>query len=109
MGMIPQAVLDPAAGREEPVELLEEDIAELEAASTIRFDRLVTIVEHHFARTKAGGKGSHIIFKTPWPGDPRINLQRDSGGQAKKYQIRQVLAALRKLQSLRKQPSGGVK
>jgi hypothetical protein len=92
-----------------PVGVLEDDITELEAASTIRFDRLVTIVEHHFVRTKAGGKGSHVIFKTPWPGDPRINLQRDSGGQAKKYQIRQVLAALRKLQAMRLSPIGGLK
>ena len=86
---------------------LEDDIAELEGTGTVRFDRLVTIVEHHFVRTKAGGKGSHLIFKTPWPGDPRINLQRDSGGQAKRYQVRQVLAALRRLQGLKAGSAGG--
>ncbi len=40
--------------------------------------------------------GSHHIFKTPWPGDPRINLQAD-GNLAKPYQVRQVLSALKKM------------
>ena len=43
--------------------------------------------------------GSHTVFKTPWQGDPRINLQDDSG-KAKPYQVRQVLAALDKLKAL---------
>ena len=40
--------------------------------------------------------GSHHIFKTPWPGDPRINIQKD-GSKAKGYQVKQVHEALRKL------------
>ena len=43
--------------------------------------------------------GSHTVFKTPWQGDPRINLQ-DDGGKAKPYQVKQVLAALDKLNVL---------
>jgi hypothetical protein len=39
--------------------------------------------------------GSHAVFKTPWPGDPRVNIQ-NSNGQAKAYQVRQVLAAIEK-------------
>jgi hypothetical protein len=39
---------------------------------------------------------SHAIFKTPWPGDPRVNIQNDKG-KAKAYQVRQVLAAIDKL------------
>jgi hypothetical protein len=37
-----------------------------------------------------------MIFKTPWIGDPRINIQND-GGKAKAYQVDQVLLALDKL------------
>lgn len=33
------------------------------------------------------------MFKTPWRGDPRVNIQNDHG-KAKAYQIRQVLAAI---------------
>jgi hypothetical protein len=33
----------------------------------------------------------------PWPGDPRVNIQDDSG-KAKAYQVRQVLAAIKKLE-----------
>lgn len=78
---------------------IEADIAELESGG-VRFERLVAICSHYF--DSRAGKGSHLIFKTPWPGDPRINLQRGkSSGEAKQHQVRQVLAALRKLQSLR--------
>lgn len=40
--------------------------------------------------------GSHIIFKTPWLGDPRINIQ-NANGKAKSYQVKQVLLAIAKL------------
>ena len=39
----------------------------------------------------------HCVFKTPWPGDPRVNVQ-NKNGYAKPYQVRQVLAAIAKLQ-----------
>jgi len=39
---------------------------------------------------------SHAVFKTPWPGDPRLNIQ-NAKGQAKPYQVRQVLLALDRL------------
>ena len=41
--------------------------------------------------------GSHAVFKTPWAGDPRVNIQNDKG-HAKVYQVRQVLSAIDKLQ-----------
>lgn len=41
---------------------------------------------------------SHAVFKTPWVGDPRVNIQRGSDGKAKPYQVRQVLAAINKLE-----------
>ncbi|HEX7386944.1 MAG TPA: hypothetical protein VF285_06670 [Castellaniella sp.] len=43
--------------------------------------------------------GSRVVFKTPWAGDPRINLQ-NKAARAKPYQVRQILAALEKLQTL---------
>ncbi len=43
---------------------------------------------------------SHAIFKTPWPGDPRVNIQ-NAKGKAKPYQVRQVLQAIDKLEGKR--------
>ena len=63
-----------------------------------RFRRLVTICESFFGSYRTSG--SHCIFKTPWPGDPRINIQKD-GKLAKPYQVRQVMAALRKLKEIK--------
>lgn len=34
-------------------------------------------------------EGSHYIFKTPWKGQPWVNIQRD-GKIAKIYQVRQM-------------------
>jgi hypothetical protein len=39
---------------------------------------------------------SHRIYKTPWQGDPRVNIQNDKG-MAKAYQVRQVLKAMDRL------------
>ena len=38
------------------------------------------------------------MFKVPWPGDPRVNLQKSKNGEAKPYQVRQVLDAIDKVQ-----------
>ena len=65
-----------------------------------RFSHLVRICREHFGEPRI--KGSHHIFKTPWPGDPRLNLQEDKG-KAKPYQVDQVIDALTKLQDLRKE------
>ncbi len=71
-------------------------IEELSTSKNIRFNRLVTVCENYFG--KARMSGSHHIFKTPWSGDPRINLQKVKGGIAKNYQIRQVIQALKRLE-----------
>lgn len=79
--------------------LLEEAIQELSRnEKQIRFSRLVAICEDFFGEYRISG--SHHIFKTPWQGDPRINLQKVKGNNAKPYQVRQVLRALRKLKGL---------
>jgi hypothetical protein len=51
-----------------------------------------------FRRT-ANYWGSHAVFKMPWPGDPRVNIQNDNG-KAKPYQVRQVLKAIDKKEEL---------
>ena len=74
---------------------IEEALEELEGhEENIRFQRLVVICTEFFGQPRISG--SHYIFGTPWPGDPRVNLQ-NQGGKAKPYQVRQVIKALKKL------------
>jgi hypothetical protein len=61
----------------------------------VRFADLLKVCEEFFGKPRQTG-GSHVVFKTPWPGDPRVNLQNDKG-KAKAYQVRQVLLAVDKL------------
>lgn len=60
----------------------------------VRYEDLHTVCARYFGMPRARG-GSHAVFKTPWPGDPRVNIQNDKG-KAKPYQVRQVLAAIDK-------------
>jgi hypothetical protein len=43
-------------------------------------------------------RGSHYIFKTPWKGDPRINLQKVDK-MAKFYQVKDVKKAIEKMEA----------
>src|SRR5688572_26901137 len=53
-----------------------ETIAELERVKgSTRFSRLIKICEEWFGAARVNG--SHHIFRMPWPGDPRSNLQSD--------------------------------
>ena len=63
--------------------------------SSIAFNDLLKLCRQHFGEPRI--VGSHHIFKTPWPGDPRVNLQRD-GKMAKPYQVIQVRKAIEKLE-----------
>lgn len=65
--------------------------------ANVQFSDLKKICEEYFGKPRQGGT-SHAIFKTPWPGDPRVNIQ-DAKGKAKPYQVRQVLRAIDKLES----------
>jgi hypothetical protein len=67
--------------------------------NNVRFSDLKNVCEEHFGKPRQTGT-SHTIFKTPWVGDPRINIQDDKG-KAKAYQVRQVLLAIDKLEGLR--------
>ena len=62
----------------------------------IRFSDLCKICDFYFGEARQK-KSSHRIYKTPWVGDPRINIQ-SSKGKAKAYQVKQVLLALEKLE-----------
>ena len=64
--------------------------------ANISFDDLCKLLE--LLGFEARINGSHHIFKTPWQGDPRINLQR-VGKMAKPYQVSQVVRCLRKLKT----------
>ena len=67
--------------------------------ANVRFGDLRNLCEEYFGKPRQLGT-SHAIFKTPWPGDPRINIQ-DQKGKAKAYQVRQVLLAIDKLEGMR--------
>lgn len=63
--------------------------------ANVRFNDLYRLCEMHFGGARQSGS-SHAIFKTPWQGDPRVNIQNERG-KAKAYQVRQVLQAIDKL------------
>ncbi|RDH41420.1 toxin HicA [Zooshikella ganghwensis] len=65
--------------------------------TNVRFSDLVKVCSHYFGEPRQQGT-SHKVYKTPWPGDPRVNIQEGKGGKAKPYQVRQVLAAIEKLE-----------
>lgn len=78
---------------------VDEALAELDGnEQNTRFSRLLNICTEFFGNPRVSG--SHHIFKTPWMGDPRINLQIVKGF-AKPYQVRQVLQSLKRLKLLR--------
>jgi hypothetical protein len=61
----------------------------------IRFSDLFKVCVTFFGEPRQSGS-SHDVFKTPWAGDPRVNIQNDKG-KAKPYQVRQVLLAVEKM------------
>ena len=63
----------------------------------IRFNELSKVCDHCFGKPRKSGT-SHRVYKTPWAGDPRVNIQT-SRGKAKAYQVRQVLLAIDRLES----------
>ena len=68
--------------------------------TNVRFSDLMRVCKQYFGEPRQRGT-SHAVFKTPWPGDPRVNIQDDKG-KAKAYQVRQVLAAIAKLKGATK-------
>ena len=64
----------------------------------VRFADLCKVCDKYFGKPRQSGS-SHRIYRTPWKGDPRINIQ-NSKGKAKAYQVKQILKALDKLEVL---------
>jgi hypothetical protein len=62
----------------------------------VRFGDLCKVCAHFFGEPRQSGS-SHRIYKTPWEGDPRINIQ-NCKGKAKAYQVKQVLLAIERLE-----------
>lgn len=73
---------------------LQEAFRQLESEKNVKFKTLLKICTYFFKGPRI--EGSHYIFKTPWQGQPWVNIQRDKK-MAKIYQVRQVKEALKKL------------
>ncbi len=63
----------------------------------IKFQDLCKVCDHYFGEPRQKGS-SHRIYRTPWQGDPRVNIQNHQG-MAKAYQVRQVLKAIDRLEA----------
>lgn len=64
--------------------------------SSVRFSQLSRVCDYYFGTARHKGT-SHQIYKTPWSGDPRVNIQ-NSKGKAKEYQVKQVLLAIERME-----------
>ena len=62
----------------------------------VDFDDACRVAAHFFGPSRQSGT-SHRVWAMPWPGDPRVNLQRGKNNKAKAYQVRQLLAAIERL------------
>jgi hypothetical protein len=74
------------------------DIAKLmkENPKWVSFKDLGKVCDNYFVKPRQSGS-SHRVYKTPWQGDPRVNIQ-DARSKAKPYQVRQVLLAIERLE-----------
>jgi hypothetical protein len=67
------------------------------APANVRYADLCKVCDLYFGMARQESS-SHRVYKTPWPGDPRVNIQSEKG-KAKAYQVRQVLKAIEKMES----------
>jgi hypothetical protein len=59
----------------------------------VRYADACTVANAFFGKPRQQGT-SHRVWKMPWAGDPRVNMQGDKGGRAKTYQVQQLLSAI---------------
>jgi hypothetical protein len=72
---------------------IDELIAEMKANPVnVRFADACKVADHFFGEPTQKGT-SHRVWKMPWVGNPRVNMQ-DEKGKAKVYQVRQLLEAV---------------
>jgi hypothetical protein len=77
---------------------VEDIIAEMKRnPKGIRYQDLCKVCDSLFGEARQKSS-SHRIYKTPWQGDPRVNIQNDKG-MAKAYQVKQVLKAIERLEA----------
>lgn len=62
----------------------------------MRFSEVCRVCDYYFGKPRQKGT-SHRVYKMPWQGDPRINIQ-NTKGKAKSYQVKQVLRAIERLE-----------
>ena len=62
----------------------------------VRFSDLCKVCDEYFGIHRQSGT-SHRVYKMPWAGDPRVNIQNDKG-RAKTYQVKQVLRAIARME-----------
>lgn len=67
----------------------------------VRFADLAKLCDEYFGEPRQAGT-SHRVYRMPWPGDPRVNIQNRKG-MAKPYQVRQVLKAIEKMEDERRE------
>jgi hypothetical protein len=58
-----------------------------ENPNNVNFSDICKVFDHYFGEARKKGVTSHRVYKTPWAGDPRVNIQ-DGRGKAKFYQVR---------------------
>ncbi|WEV75129.1 hypothetical protein [Bifidobacterium sp. ESL0800] len=61
----------------------------------VRYEDLQKVCEAYFGRP-CQRSTIHCLYKTTWPGNPRVNIQNEHG-KAKAYQVRQILKAIDKM------------
>ena len=66
-----------------------------ESPSNVRFADLCKICDYYFGEARQKSS-SHCIYKTPWQGNPSVNIQ-EKNGKGKDYQVRQVIKAIKRL------------
>ena len=59
----------------------------------VRYVDACTVATAFFGEPRQHGS-SHRVWKMPWAGDPRVNMQESKGGKAKAYQVQQLLTAV---------------
>jgi len=62
----------------------------------VLFSDLCRVCNHYFGQPRQQGT-SHRVYRTPWQGDPRVNIQK-AGNKAKTYQVKQVLKAISRME-----------
>jgi hypothetical protein len=66
----------------------------------VSFTDAAKVCEHYFGIPRQNGT-SHKVYKMPWGGNPRVNIQRGDNGKAKAYQVGQIIQAIDKLEQMK--------